>query len=608
MSEKLTTPGAILLKHSMPNKETRDDYDLYRPLDKKGVANVVASLMKHGGPEAAEHINSLGKLFFNTASEIGASTPLSDYVNNSDERHAITNEYEMKVNKIMLSDKSKAQKNNELKELTGQYNLKIEDQNLAFLDSKGSVAAKMARTGARGNKAQLASGTATPLMSLNVKGELIPLVIKKSFAEGMTPAELIALSYMGRSSTVMSQLSTSLPGALFKKLSPTVFHEVITTDDCGTKNGIDVPTEDKSSLLGRYTAGYSVLITEPYLKDAINSGKKNLKVRSASTCEAKEGVCQKCFGLMANGRLPEIGTNVGVIAAQSVSEILTQRMLSTKHQANVGARKGNAYELAANLMNNPTENFKDEATLSTKNGIVNDIKKTALDASHVYIDGKMHFVPIEQQVLVQKGDTVKIGQPISTGTLNPRKLVDLRGIGAGREYMAKELRSIYGGDLDPRHFEIIAKNLIKYVEVQNPGNTGLLPGDKVEVNTIRKYLDKGSAAVHINKAEGSVLSKGVGNLVPGTLLDKNHIDDLKELGVESVSVSNTGLTVKPIVPGLQTAKMLDKNWVSKLSFSRLRDSLKESTATGAESEIHSTDPIASYVMGSEFGEGVHGKY
>ena len=91
-------------------------------------------------------------------------------------------------------------------------------------------------------------------------------------------------------------------------------------------------------------------------------------------------------------------------------------------------------------------------------------------------------------------------------------------------------------------------------------------------------------------------------------MDKNHIDDLKELGVESVSVSNTGLTVKPIVPGLQTAKMLDKNWVSKLSFSRLRDSLKESTATGAESEIHSTDPIASYVMGSEFGEGVHGKY
>jgi DNA-directed RNA polymerase subunit beta' len=608
MSEKLTTAGAILLKHLMPNKVTQDNFDLYKPLDKKGVSTVVASLLKDGGPQAGEHINNMGKLFFNTATEIGASTPLLDYVNDSDERHAITNEYEIKVNKILASDKSKSQKNDELKDLTGNYNIKIEDQNLSYLDSQGSVAAKMARTGARGNKAQLASGTSTPLMSLNVKGELIPLVIKKSFAEGMTPAELIALSYMGRSSTVMSQLSTSLPGALFKKLSPTVFHEVITTDDCGTKNGVDIPVSDKSSLVGRYVAGSNALITETYLKDAINSGKKSLKARSAMTCEAKNGVCQKCFGLMANSKIPEIGTNVGVIAAQSVSEVLTQRMLSTKHQANVGARKGNAYELAANLMNNPTENFKDEATLSTKNGKVTDIRKTSLDASHVFIDDKMHFVPIEQHVLVQKGDTVRIGQPISTGTINPRKLVDLRGIGAGREYMSNELRNIYGGDLDPRHFEIIAKNLIKYVEVQNPGNTGLLPGDKVEINSIRKYLDKGATAVHINKAEGSILAKGIGNLVPGTLLDKNHIDDLKEQGVESVPISSTGLTVKPIVPGLQTAKMLDKNWVSKLSFSRLRDSLKESAATAAESEIHSTDPIASYVMGSEFGEGTDGKY
>jgi DNA-directed RNA polymerase subunit beta' len=608
MSEKLTTAGAIRLKHSMPTKATRDNFDLYTPIDKKQMKKVVGSLLRDGGPDAGEHINNMGKLFFNTSTEIGASTPLSDYINNSDERDAIIKEYDTKVQRIVLSDKSKAKKNEELMDLTGKYNTKIEDQNLEYLLARGSVAARMAKTEARGSKAQLASGTSTPLMSLNVKGEMIPVVIKRSFAEGMRPAEHIALSYMGRSSTVMSQLSTALPGALFKKLSPTVFHEVITIPDCGTKNGITVPTTDKKSLLGRYTADTGTLITEPYLNEVLSSGTAALKVRSAMTCEAKDGVCQKCFGLMSHGRLPEIGTNVGVIAAQSVSEVLTQSMLSTKHKANVGERKGNAYDLAANILNNPSENFKDEATISTTNGKVTDIRKTPLGDYHVFINDKLHFVPIEQKINVEKGDTVRTGQQISTGTINPRKLVALRGLGAGRSYMADELRTIYGGGLDPRHFEIIAKNLLKYVEVLHPGNTGLLPGDKVEINTIRKYLDKGASVVPLDKAEGSILAKGVSNLVPGTLLDHNHIEDLRATGVTEVPISPTGLKVLPIVPGLQTAKMLDKNWVSKLSFSRLRDSLKESTATNSSSEIHSTDPITSYMMGSEFGEGKDGKY
>lgn len=611
MSSELTTAGSILIKHGMPTEASRKDYDIYRKLDKGGMGVMVKSLLKHGGESSTEHINNLGKLFFNTATEIGATTPLSDYINDSDDRLAIIKEYDSKVQSVMLSDKSKAQKNMDLMNLTGKYNTRIEDQNLEYLVNKGSVAAKMAKSGARGNKSQLASGTSTPLMSLNVKGELIPLVIKRSFAQGMTPAEHIALSYMGRSSTVMSQLSTSLPGALFKKLSPTVFHEVVTITDCGTKNGITLPITDKKSILGRYSADTNHLIDESYLGDLVQSGNKTLKVRSAMTCEAKDGVCQKCFGLMATGKIPEIGTNVGVIAAQSVSEVLTQSMLSTKHKANVGERKGNAYDLAANLLNNPTENFKDEATISSMNGVISDIRKTPLGDSHVFVNEKMHFVPIEQAVRVNKGDTVETGQPLSTGTINPRKLVALRGIGAGRSYMANELRAIYGDGkdkLDPRHFEIIAKNLLKYVEVIHPGSTGLLPGDKVDINTVRKYLDKGTTEIAIDKAEGSLLAKGVANLVPGTLLDFNHVRDLKELGVKTVPISSTGLRVTPIVPGLQTAKMLDKNWISKLSFSRLRDSLKESAATGATSEIHSTDPIASYTMGSEFGEGEHGKY
>ena len=607
-TEKFTTPGAIKLKHSMPTEATKQSYDLYRPLDKGGVSKVVASLLKDGGPGGIPKINDLGKLFFNKATEIGASTPLSDYINESDERQAIIKEFDHLATQIMISDASKADKNNQLAELTGKYNKKIEDQNVDYLISRGSVAAKMAKTGARGNKSQLATGTSTPLMSINMSGAMIPIVIEHSFAQGMSPAEHLALSYMGRGSTVMSQLSTSLPGALFKKLSPTVFHEVITVSDCGTHNGIMVPIDDRKNLVGRFLAGLNTLIDEKEYKDLKNDGHTSLKVRSTMTCEAKEGVCQKCFGLMANGKLPEIGTNVGVIAAQSVSEILTQAMLSTKHKATVGERKGNPYIWAANLLNNPSENFKDEATISTSNGKVTAITKSELGDTHVYVDNVPHFVPIDQKLHVQVGDKVKIGQPLSTGTINPRKLVDLRGLGAGRQYMAEELRNIYGGDLDPRHFELISKNLLKYVEVKDPGNTDLLTGDIVDINSIRPQLEDKAGETPVDKAEGGVLAKGILSLTPGTYLDFNHIQDLKDQGIHSVYLVGNGLKVTPKVPGLQTAKMLDKNWVSKLSFSRLRDTLREGASVGATSAIHSTDPIASYMMGNEFGEGQNGKY
>lgn len=606
--KKITTVGSLMLRAGMPTQASKDAYDIHQVLNKGGMTKLVNSLLEHGGDQAHETINDLGKVFFNKATEIGASTPLSDYMNESDERQAIIKEFDFKVQQIKASKKSKSEINADLGNLTGQYNKKIEKQNLDYLLSKGSMAGKMAATGARGNPSQLATGTSTPLMSLNVKGELVPLVIKHSFAEGMSPAEHIAMSYMGRASTVLSQLSTALPGALFKRLSPTVFHETITMDDCGTKNGILKASDDKNAIIGRFEAGTNRYIDEAYQKELVNSGKEEVQIRSSMTCEAPEGICKKCFGMMANGKMPNIGENVGTIAAQSVSEVLTQAMLGTKHRATVGERKGNAYEQASNLLNNPTENFKDEATISTINGVVSKITKTPLGDSNVFVNEVKHFVPIIQKLTVKEGDNVKQGARLSTGVINPRKLVHLRGMGAGREYMADELRGIYGGGLDPRHFEVIARNLLKYVEVKDPGETGYLPGDKLDINVIAKYLKNTKGKVSIDKAEGKILAQGILGVTPGTLLDDNHIQELKDKGVKEVEVSPTGLRVSPVVPGLQTAKLLDKNWISKLSFSKLKDTLTQAAAYSEESPTHSTDPITPYILGTEFGDPDDGKY
>lgn len=607
-TKKLTTAGSLWIKSQMPTQEAKDAYDIHKVLDKKGMSSMINNLLSKGGENSHETINDLGKIFFNKSTQIGASTPLSDYINDSDERQAILKEFSHKVETIKSSGKNKTQINKELGDLTSKYNTRIEDQNLSYLVNKGSTAANMARFGARGNKSQLANATASPLMSLNIKGELVPLVIKHGFAEGMTPAEHLALSYMGRASTVLSQLSTALPGALFKRISPTLFGEVITIQDCGTHNGVMVPVNDKKSLIGRFQAGTNSLIDEKYQRELHDSGVKEVKVRSTLTCEAPEGTCIKCFGLAANGKLPNIGENIGVIAAQSVSEVLTQSMLSTKHKSSVGERRGNAYDQASNILNNPAENFKDEATISDLNGVVSKIEKTPLGDTNVFINEKKHFVPITQDVVIKKDDKVLQGDRISTGVINPRKLVALRGLGAGRTYMTNELRGIYGADLDPRWFEVISKNLIKYVQVVNPGSSGFLPGDKIPVNSVAKYLANNNGRVSIDNAEGKVLAKGVLHLTPGTLLDHNHVMELKDKGIKEVDVSSTGLIVTPIVPGLQSAKLLDKDWVSRLSFSKLKDSILNAGAFNEESPEHSISPITPYVLGREFGEGEEGKY
>lgn len=594
-----------MIKHMLPIG-AREKYDLHRVLDKGGVQGLIQLLIKNEGSDF-EVINDLARLFFGKATEIGASTPLSDYINDSSERAALLGEFEHKVSEILKSKVSTQEKSNELSNLAADMSGKISKQNINYLAERGSTAAKMAQTGARGNPSQLAWGTSSPLMAADVRGMPVPIAVMHSFAEGLTPGEYLAMSYAGRASTVAAQLSTSLPGALFKKLTPNLYHEVITVPDCGTHNGILIPSTDKKALVGRFEAGTNRFIDEAYQRE-LEESHKQVKVRSTLTCEAKKGVCQKCYGQASDGKLVTIGTNVGVIASQSVSERLTQAMLGTKHSGGVAGKKRNAYEEANNLLLNPSDNFQDEATISKLNGKVTDIRQTALKDHEVYINGVSHFVSREQDLSVKKGDDVLSGGVMSTGTVNPRKLVALQGVGAGRLYMAKKLRDIYGSGLDTRHFDLIARNMIKYVKVNDPGDTGFMPGQEVDINAIQHHLKNSSETVPISSAAGRTLSHGILEETPGTYLTQNHVDSLALRGISSVKVSNSGLKVTPMVPGLQSAKLLDPNWLSKLAFNKIRQTIQESGAIGASSEIHGTDPITPYVLGRDFGQGNPGEY
>lgn len=607
MTSQIITPGALLIKSLMP-EDAKAHYDLTRVLDKKGVSELMSKIITEGGDHAHESIQNLSRLFFNTATIHGYSTPLSDYENDSEERHQLISEFKTKVDHIN-NDKtlSKSDHNNKLGELSGNYQDQAQRMNLKYMVGMGSTAGKMAMTGARGNPMQLAQGTFSPLMAADIEGNALPIAIEHSFAEGLTPAEHLAMSYGGRASTVKAQLSTSEPGALFKQIVPNVFHEVITTNDCHTTNGMVESVSDKQRIFNHVEAGTSRVIDDAYYKDLLASNRKTVKVRTPAICEAKDGICQKCYGYDSRGSFPRIGENVGVIAAQSISEVLTQAMLATKHKGGVAGKNRDIFAEASNLLKMP-ENFRDEATLSTLSGKVMAIVKTPLGDHQVVVNDVKHFVPNVQEVTVKPGDTVFPGQAISTGTMNPKQLVALRGMGEGRKYMSDTLRDVYGSGLDPRHFDIVAKNLVKYVQIKNPGSTDFLPGDIVEVSKLLPHIEADTKIVPIAQAVGKMIANRVLEVMPGTILDSKHIEYLTSHGVDKVSISSSDLKFEPFVKGARSTKLLDKNWISRLSSSHLKSSIADAVAYGEYSGIHSTDPISPYVLGTEFGEGKEGRY
>lgn len=603
---QIITPGALLVKSMLP-EASKQHFDPHVVLNKNGVKDLIANVITHGGDKAADTISDLSHLFFHTATDHGYSTPLSDYYNDSDERTALLKEYETAVNHV--NDKeglSEREKREQLSELGSKYGDILTNQNLKYLMSRKSTAALMAQTGARGNPSQLQQGTSSPIQSKRIDGTPIPLAITHSFAEGLTPAEHLAMSYWGRSNTVSAQLSTSKPGDMFKSITPNLYHEVVTEADCHTHNGVVEPISEKKRVLYHYEAGTDRLIDERYFNDLKHDGAKNVKVRNTMTCQAKDGVCQKCYGLDSRGKLPEIGENVGVIAAQSASEVLTQMILGTKHDAKSG-KSVNPFDQTSNLLINQ-EKFPDKATISETNGEVTHVETTSLGDAKVHVSGKEYFIPNSQDVIVGEGHKVKIGQPLSTGTVNPRELVALRGLGEGRRYMSNKLSEIYGGGMDPRHFDLIAKNLIKYVKVREAGETGYMPGQVVSVNHIQDELQKDQELLPIERAAGKQLARPVLELTPGTVLDANHLQYLNKHGVTDVHTSRSGLVVDPLVPGIKTVKLNDTNWISRLAFKQIGKTLSEAAATGMESAATSTDPIAPYILGGAFGEGQNGKY
>ena len=382
----------------------------------------------------------------------------------------------------------------------------------------------MANSGARGSMNQIRQLAGMRGLMANTSGKTIEIPIKANFREGLSVLEYFISSRGARKGLTDTALRTADSGYLTRRLVDVSQEVIIREDDCGTSNGIwagavyekgQVVQSFAVSIHGRYPA---VPITDPETGELIFDthhmlmgsdaeglearGIERVLVRSVLTCEAASGVCARCYGInLAVGAPVNPGEAVGVIAAQSIGEPGTQLTMRTFH---TGGIAGDDITQGLPRVEELFEARKPKrmATLSEISGTVSmeETHRNSVFAVSVTNeaegDTRVYTIPFSAGILVQNGDHVDKGQELTAGALNPHDVLRIRGVDDDefgrqgvRNYLVQEVQKVYrqqGVDINDKHIEVIVRQMLRKVRVEEPGDTDLLSGATVDITELKR--------------------------------------------------------------------------------------------------------------------------
>jgi len=379
----------------------------------------------------------------------------------------------------------------------------------------------------------------------NTAGKTIEIPIKANFREGLTVLEYFVSSRGARKGLADTALRTADSGYLTRRLVDVSQDVIIRDNDCGTHDGITVAgSEDKGSgaqsmgdvIHGRFPsedvtdpATGEILFTRDHMFLATDAEKlealgiKEVKIRTVLDCESPSGVCAKCYGInLATGGPVSIGEAVGVIAAQSIGEPGTQLTMRTFHTGGVA---GDDITQGLPRVEELFEARKPKkmAILSEISGTVEveETRKNAIVAINVTNpeDGevKVYQSPYSAGIRVKTGDTVKKGDMLTDGALNPHDVMRIRGKAAAQTYLIQEVQKVYrqqGVEINDKHIEVIVRQMMRKVKIEDGGDTELLSGTTVDIlevkranNEIEKRIEAGET--ELRKATAVQLLMGI---------------------------------------------------------------------------------------------------
>ncbi len=373
----------------------------------------------------------------------------------------------------------------------------------------------MANSGARGNQNQVRQLSGMIGLMSNPKGEIIDRPIKSNFRDGLSVLEYFIAAHGARKGLTDTALRTADSGYLTRRLVDVSQDVIVRELDCGTTEGVDTPIVLKGklneSLIGRCLMedaeapdGTVVLKHDEYisgndiLQKMLDAGIEEVNVRTVMTCHAEHGVCQKCYGWdLSTSRPVNIGTAVGIIAAQSIGEPGTQLTMRTFHGGGVaGEDITQGLPRVSELFE--ARNPKGEAVLSEIDGTL----QVSGDKEHRVLtvhdqDGNVREYDISPHARLMDGlsdgDEVHIGQQLTRGSINPHKLLELTDVNTTLRYIVDQVQDVYvsqGVEINDKHIEVIARQMLRKVTIIDKGDSDYLPGRNVNRYEFEKVANE----------------------------------------------------------------------------------------------------------------------
>ena len=388
----------------------------------------------------------------------------------------------------------------------------------------------MADSGARGSMSQIRQLAGMRGLIANTSGKTIEIPIRANYREGLNILEYFISSRGARKGLADTALRTADSGYLTRRLVDVSQDVIIREDDCGATDGLEVfdIKEGKEvieslheRLIGRYLVedfvdeetGEVLVSRDKMMDDAdadiiTGKGVTRIKIRSILDCRAKHGVCKKCYGAnLANGKPVSVGDAVGIIAAQSIGEPGTQLTMRTFHTGGVASAEDITQGLPRVEELFEGRKPKHLAIISEIGGEVSyeEIKKNR----HVVVtnaetgEQKAYLIPFGSRIIVKEGDVITAGTRLTEGSVNPHDVLAISGTQAVQDYLIQEVQRVYrmqGVDINDKHIEVIVRQMMKKVKVDEAGDTNLLPSSLVE----KTEFEAENEVIHKRIEEGEV--------------------------------------------------------------------------------------------------------
>ncbi len=525
----VATVGRLIYNEEIPqdlgfvdrtDPEKEFDLEIDFPVMKKNLGTIIAKCIdKHGLNRSAELLDYIKALGYKYATK-GAFTVSVHDVAVPEAKKKILSDSEKQVEEVWKQYKRGLITEDErYSSIIKIWEKATNDVTEAMKDNFDELNPiyMMAQSGARGNMNQLRQIAGMRGLMANTSGKAVEIPIRSCFREGLDVLEYFISSHGARKGLADTALRTADSGYLTRRLVDVAQDIIVREHDCGTTEGIEI-TDIKDGnqiieklherLIGRYalhdivnpTTGELIvdndtLITPDIADKIINAGIEKVEVRSVLECKTKHGVCAKCYGMgLATRKEVNIGEAVGIIAAQSIGEPGTQLTMRTFHTGGVaGGDITQGLPRVEELFE--ARKPKGVAVMSEISGKVSiaDSKKRKEVTITGKDNAKTYLISFGSKLRVKDGDEIEAGDAITEGSLNPSEILAIKGPEGVFKYLTAEVQKVYrnqGVDINDKHIEVIGRQMLKRIKVEDPGDTKLFAGSLVDRNELEDINKK----------------------------------------------------------------------------------------------------------------------